>query len=285
MVRAGDASLHPDWRAGSDSPTFDIAVSYYGDTPEAFSDAVLVHRCKGGKWEGLSAFFANHPEILERYDWFWLPDDDIAATADDLNRLFDIVEARGLEIAQPSLSWDSYYSHLITINNPRFELRYTNFVEIMVPLLSAAHLRRVLPSFAGRRYGWGFDSCWPRLMPNPPHRAAIIDAVIVHHTRPVWTGGLYEKGIAAARKESIEIFSSFGFSTPRNVVYAGVDRSGRLLGRNPRLWTKLAAGWRPFRTYRRPDGSLPMKARKFVKEVGKVCFGRLDLSPLEFPEP
>lgn len=284
VVRAGDASLHPSWRAGPERPTFDLAVSYYGGEPKTNSDAVLVHRRQGGKWEGLSAFFADHPEALERYDWFWLPDDDIATTTGDLNRLFDEAEARGLEIAQPSLSWGSYFSHLITLNNPRFELRYTDYVEIMAPVLSAAMLRRVLPSFAGRRYGWGLDCVWPRAMPDPPYRAAILDTIAVHHSRPVWTSELYRAGTSAAREEMRENLSSFGISKPRTSVYAGIDRSGRRLERGPQLWAELYAGWRPLRGHRTPDGGSPLPTRRFIKSIWRVCLAPIDLSPVEIPE-
>jgi hypothetical protein len=80
---------------------------------------------KGGKWEGLHAFFAEHPGILNLYDWVWLPDDDIDTTATTINSLFDLMDEQRLDLAQPSLSWDSYYTYFATLNNPRFKLRYT----------------------------------------------------------------------------------------------------------------------------------------------------------------
>ncbi len=155
VVRAGDASLHPQWLGGSEPATFDLAVSYYDSDPNAFAEAQLRHIAKGGKWEGLHAFFADNPKVLHEYDWIWLPDDDIATTTPSINRLFDLVATHELDIAQPSLSWDSYVGPFITLHNPCFQIRWTNFVEVMAPVFSSNALRRIVPAFEGRRFSWG----------------------------------------------------------------------------------------------------------------------------------
>lgn len=56
VVRCGDSSLHRNWVMGRRH--FDVGVSYYGsDSAAEFPEADYVHRCKGGKWDGLFLFF------------------------------------------------------------------------------------------------------------------------------------------------------------------------------------------------------------------------------------
>jgi hypothetical protein len=279
-VRAGDSSLHPQWLDGSEAPTFDLAVCYYGDDPKIFSDCALHYSVKGGKWEGLHAFFAANPDVFEKYDWIWLPDDDIATTTESINRLFDLTQRHALEVAQPSLTWDSYFSLLITLQNPCFELRWTNFAEIMVPVFRTQFLRTIVPTFAGRRFGTGLDYIWARWMPDPWYRTAIIDAVAVRHTRPAGKGNLSLGAGNAQKAEWNALLQAYGLSTPTTVVYAGLDVSGRILSRGPRLWAALYRGWRPLLRLKSGTGQVPIKTLKFFKRVNKTVLGRLDLTHL-----
>jgi hypothetical protein len=284
VVRAGDASLHPSWLEGQEPATFDLAVSYYGDDPDAFSGTTLRHFAKGGKWDGLYAFFMSNPVVLDAYDWVWLPDDDIATTTASINRLFDLVAEHALEIAQPSLTWDSYVGPFITLHNPRFQIRWTNFVEIMVPILSSAALRRIVPAFAGRHFGWGLDSVWSRWMPEPMFRAAIIDAVSVRHTRPVGKGNLSGGQAAAQKAERDELLARYGLKKkPRAVVYAGRDERGRLLRGGLRLGAALYMGWMPLRRLSYPKGQFPIRTRKLIKHVRRMAMTLPDLAPLPLP--
>jgi hypothetical protein len=280
VVRAGDASLHPQWLDGGEAPTFDFAVCYYGDDPKAFSDCALRYAVKGGKWDGFHAFFAANPNIFEKYDWIWLPDDDIATNTACINRLFDLTEKHTLHLAQPSLTWDSYFSHLITVQNPCFELRWTNFVEIMAPVFRADFLRKIVPTFAGRRFGTGLDFMWARWMAEPWYRTGIIDAVAVRHTRPVGKGSLTLGANDAPKAELDALLGAYSLAKPTSVVYAGLDTHGHLWTRGPRLWAALYRGWIPLRKSNRGHGRRPHSTRRLVKRMSKIALGRLDLTPL-----
>jgi hypothetical protein len=280
IVRAGDASLHPQWFDGGEPPTFDLAVCYYGDDPKAFPDCASRYAVKGGKWDGLHAFFVANPDVFEKYDWIWLPDDDIATTTASINRLFDLAEKHSLDVAQPSLTWDSYFSLLITLRNPCFELRWTNFAEVMVPVFRAQFLCKIAPTFVGRRFGTGLDYMWARWMPDPWYRAGIIDAVAVRHTRPAGKGNLSLGAENAQKAEWNTLLQAYGLATPAAVVYAGLDANGRILRRGPRLWAALYRGWRPLRRLSYGTGQVPIKGLKLVKRVSKTVAGKLDLTPL-----
>ena len=69
--------------------------------------------------------------------------------ADNINKLFCEMEERRIEIAQPGLS-HSYYTFKHTLRDRTCVLRYTNFVEIMLPCFSRAALKKVLHTFDGQ---------------------------------------------------------------------------------------------------------------------------------------
>jgi hypothetical protein len=226
IVRAGDQSLHEDW-LGDGSRNFDLVVSYYGDDPNRFrriNTVRLDH--KGGKFDGLHRLLSERPEFLSNYDYVWLPDDDIAADAATIDRLFAIMAEFDLLIAQPALSWDSYFAFPATLRFPGFRLRYSSTVEPMVPCFAAPYLRRVLPLFDGLRFAWGIDFIWTRLMPEPRNRAAIIDEAVVRHTRRFGTGSLYQSDIRpAAERRTLQ--KRFGIdAVPPAGVYGGVTEAG-----------------------------------------------------------
>ncbi len=137
VVRAGKASLHPTWLNQSwETRSFDMIVSYYSE--EAYAahvaqpgvNAVLV---KGGKWDGLYKTLTDEAVDLSAYDYIWLPDDDIETNGLAIETMFAMAREHGLTVCQPSLTPQSYFSHFLLIQCAAFRLRYTNYIEIMVP--------------------------------------------------------------------------------------------------------------------------------------------------------
>ncbi|GAP37529.1 DUF707 domain-containing protein [Piscinibacter sakaiensis] len=183
LFRAGPKSLHPHAVQGIEQLPFDYALSWFGDTPPEAPGAAFVHLQKGPKWPGLEQTLLVHAAQIAGYRYVWLPDDDLLCDPAGVARMFAVCEDLGLELAQPALTPDSYFSHAITLQHAGFQLRFTNFVEIMAPVLSQAMLARVLPTLAGNASGYGLDGLWPRM--SSLGRLAIIDATPIRHTRPV----------------------------------------------------------------------------------------------------
>lgn len=273
VVRAGEASLHRQWLKGGNR-SWDLIVSWYGDSPYECTADETVIRIKGGKGDGLAATFAALPELLGRYEYFWLPDDDIETDNETICALFDIASTEGLAVCQPSLTHDSYFSYLHTLQSPSFRLRYSSFVEVMVPCLSREHLQRVLPYFERNPSAFGVDWIWTRLDPDNRYRAAIVDAIAVRHTRPVGVF-LHERirgrGEDPAARER-EIFAAFGIAQPDTgfACYGGRRRgSGRPSGplatrllmaqdylANIRSWKTKKPWKRAWRLFRKSTASL-----------------------------
>lgn len=183
VVRCGDRSLHPEWCVGAHR--FDIAISYFGnDESKTFPEAIRVHRLKAGKWDGLANFFRENADLINQYNQFWFPDDDIATDAHTIDNMFDLFRQHKLDLGQPSLTSDSYFSHPMTLQNPSFDLRYMSFIEIMVPVMSNSFLKQALETFNRTRTGFGLDYVWASMVEDP-RRIAILDKVAVKHTRPV----------------------------------------------------------------------------------------------------
>lgn len=237
VVRAGEASLHRKWLEGQDR-NWDLVVSWYGDTPyRPIADEIVIP-IKGGKGDGLVATFAALPELIGRYEYFWLPDDDIDTDCATICTLFDIASRESLKICQPALTHDSYHSYLHTLVSPSFQLRYTSFVEVMVPCIARDHLIRVLPYFERNPSCFGVDRIWTRLDPDNHYRAAIIDVAVVRHTRPVGTfllERIVARGLDPGAREK-EILAAFGLANPDPgfPCYAGRRRGN---GRPYGAWT------------------------------------------------
>jgi uncharacterized protein YozE (UPF0346 family) len=183
IAAVGKESLHHNWIDKSDG--FDLHLIVYDDSFEKYkNDTVLIQQSKGQKFKLIYDYLTSNIDILNQYDYFYIPDDDILIDVENIHHLFDYMEKYKLAIAQPALT-NSYYSYLITVRKPDTLLRYTNFIEMMQPCFSRKALKKVLFTFNENASGWGIDFHWGILVDFRYYNMAIIDDVISVHTRPV----------------------------------------------------------------------------------------------------
>jgi hypothetical protein len=233
IVRAGDSSLHPAWTHAPATRDWDLVVSYFGADRERYrDDSGLRIDDRGLKFPGLHALLARE-SFWRDYDYIWLPDDDLRITQEGVGALFAEMAALDLELAQPALSWASYYSHAFTLRHPSFRARYTNFVEIMAPCFRRDLLEACVPALAESISGWGLDWVFPRRCRDPARGAAILDSVTMTHTRPV--GGptyavLRERGITAA-DERDALLARQGIVPGGTPIVGAVTGAGAVLDR------------------------------------------------------
>jgi hypothetical protein len=83
--------------------------------------------------------------VLFRYERVWLPDDDIAADVESVERLFDLVEKHRLATCQPAIDRGDVTFRTLRVQ-PGYVLRYSRFVESMCPLFTREALQRTLPT-------------------------------------------------------------------------------------------------------------------------------------------
>jgi hypothetical protein len=245
LARVGASSLHPRWLDGNGSRNWDLRLVPYQAIDDAtVGDVAVGEVVPGPKWTGLRE--ALHAwDGWRDYDAIWMPDDDLDATSEDIDRLFDVAAAVGLDLFAPALDDASHYAHFSTRRNPRFFGRWVGFVEIMMPGFSRAALERLLPTFdlSETGWGWGLDSVWPKILNY--ENVGIVDAVAVTHTRPV--GAMRD---AALRRrvlaESDRLTEQYGCGQVHRTFGAfGEDLVKRDDLSADALRDELIAGWAP----------------------------------------
>ncbi|MFS3135928.1 DUF707 domain-containing protein [Gluconacetobacter sacchari] len=235
LGRVGDNSLHRSWIADRTvARNWDLQLNAYakdvsrcqdGDLPPVFD--------YGTKWDSIARHFRANPDLLDRYEYVMLPDDDLLMAAGDINRLFDIAVEHDLTMAQPAMTIESYLSHAVVLRMPGFRLRYATFLESMACCIKSSYLRTLLPMFERHFTGWGTDLIWAMLMRAPAYRAAIVDAVPMTHTRPLYSGPIYDtfaEGKVDPHEEVRSLMACFE-NHPRGMhVYGGYLNDGRRVG-------------------------------------------------------
>ena len=280
VVRAGKNSLHPAWLAGETDRNWDLIVSAY-DLAAKFDavPGVKVVLQPGGKWDGIHALFAGS-DLLSRYEYIWLPDDDIATNCADINAIFACARRYNLEVAQPALTRESYFSHFLFMQCPGFELRYSNSIEIMVPCLKAGLLALVLDDFRNSQSGFGMDTIWTRLSVKPQYKAAILDSIAVHHTRPVGKvlrGNMANRG-ATPEQECQQLEACYNVREQTlPLIYAAVESDGTRREGCAQLGFAMALRYlKVFRHFRQRGKA----AEKILQIVRRQLKMRVNLSPL-----
>lgn len=180
FVAAGEGSLHRQLLKGN--ANFDLHLLIYDGSYSKFCNDTDFIACDAGyKMDMTYRYLHRHPDLLNKYEYFFLMDDDIEMSTEEVNKLFGIMKQYHLRIAQPALVM-SYYTYEHTLHNPFCILRYTNFVEMMIPCFSKEALIKVLPTFEEKICFKGIEYHWAKMVGNG---IAIIDIVKVVHTRPV----------------------------------------------------------------------------------------------------
>ena len=183
FVPVGKDSLHRQLLKGD--ADFDLHLLIYDGSYNKFcNDSDFVACDAGYKMDMTYRYLHRHPELFEKYEYFFLLDDDIVISTENVNRLFSMMREYQLKIAQPSLVM-SYYTYKHTAFHPFYILRYTNFVEMMMPCFSRDALKAVLPTFEQKIRWCGIEMHWPVLVGSNHKDMAIVDAVSAKHTRPV----------------------------------------------------------------------------------------------------
>lgn len=187
VVAAGKNSLHRQLLKGN--ADYDLHLLIYDNSYEIYCNDTKYIDCQSGyKMDMFYRYVHSHPTYLDKYDYFFLMDDDVEMDTKDVNELFRLMRKYELKIAQPSLVM-SYYTYEHTLRNPLCILRYTNFVEMMMPCFSKEALLEVLPTFEHQVRGCGIEFHWPLLINDNHKNMAVIDAVSAKHTRRLerWT--------------------------------------------------------------------------------------------------
>uniref|UniRef100_UPI003F9EA1D4 DUF707 domain-containing protein n=1 Tax=Rhodoblastus sp. TaxID=1962975 RepID=UPI003F9EA1D4 len=169
------------------SRNYDLLLNYYAPPKEPPAPAEYVVVQSGTKVTAIDKLLAERPEILTQYDYVLFLDDDIGLSAQDIDRLFSVMRDEKLDLAQPSLTPDSYGSFPALYrkkDSPGF--RRVNYVEIMAPAFSRRALIANKDSFSRSISGFSVDALigaqTTRLF-GPT--TAVVDSVAAEHKRRI----------------------------------------------------------------------------------------------------
>lgn len=243
LARVGGNSLHRCWIDHGRPRDWDLHLCPYQEIPsQSGLDCTVGEVIPGPKWSGLRSLLAKWDGWRE-YDYVWLPDDDVFASQDTINRMFEFAAALDFQLFAPALQEASYYEHFSTMRNPSFHARSVGFVEIMVPCFRRETLEQLLPTLdlTTTGWGWGLDSVWPKLLGY--EGLGIIDATPVLHTRPVGQfrdAELYR----SVNEESDRLLAEYDCQQ-RHTVFAACDANLQPMQLDPdRLLVAAVEGWR-----------------------------------------
>lgn len=150
-------------------------------TEEVFKKCKIIKE-SGHKWH----FLKKHvtPDVVREYNFIFAWDDDIDIEMFDYKRFINVMESNKLEVAQPSLTHDSFFTYPLTLRQSDKIGRYVDYVEVMVQVFrfdAWSKFWQIIESdwnFAG----WGYDELAKNLCGFKS--MAIVDCEAVRHTKP-----------------------------------------------------------------------------------------------------
>lgn len=188
FTSAGDRHSIDGWLSPGPRGNWDLITAYYGDDEREFARlsaaSVYAFRNKGSKFQNLKRALSLEPNLLDRYDYVWVCDDDIVMTSDQICTMFRTAEQFGFWVCQPAFSDLGKISHDFTRRQTPDGIRIVNFVEVTCPLFQRAKLAAFMDVYDGSLVGWGIDF-WFSILLNARGNArfAVVDSVLVINRR------------------------------------------------------------------------------------------------------
>lgn len=232
IVRAGAESLHKHYfYEDTNQRSWDrMVLSYTAPTELDLNNCEFVVQGGLSKWTDCSELLGMDFFSKLGYEYVLLVDDDLVPSDHDaINILFERAKQFGFEVCQPSLTHDSYYSWVVTLQSPAFHARYTNFVECMCPVFSRNFLTGAQQEIGKAVSGCGLDLIFSELCDPSKNLIGIVDDISFRHTKPVdlEEGGFYKHLRAHgvdSRKEIHDFMQRYGMNKKDIVTIGGIPK-------------------------------------------------------------
>lgn len=165
---------------------YDIFVCYYGNNNQhpylKYSDYYVAR--KGGKFDNFYHFWnlnaTDLPFNIKDYDRYFILDDDIIISCEDINKLFIVMEKMNLDVLQPSFDLHkSKLSYTFNISRPNHFLHFTNLIEVGVMMFNKKSLEKCMEMYEPSLitgYGLDYFFIWC-LGKDKEHNYAVIDFI------------------------------------------------------------------------------------------------------------
>lgn len=201
-----DHVIH-DWVQGE--AHFDLALlDYTADGVQNRPSSTYYQQLRGFKWHMLADFL---PEVLDQYDYFWFPDDDIVTSTADINQMFKVFAGGPFILAQPALTHNSHHSWRVLLQKGT-GYRRVSHVEVMCPLMTRETVKKLLSTFKENQSSWGYDLAWTELLGRKG--IGVLDQVAVWHSKPVGGRSLYKLLQTPAQQECDAMVAKYHCKKP-----------------------------------------------------------------------
>ncbi len=260
FTRGGNDSLHPLWLMQKDAArTWDLHVSYFGDKGapmNAGDDGVSFTQDDARyKWGGMRVCLDKKPFNLDDYEYIAFPDDDLVVTTEGWNRAFALMKQYDLHAAQLALHPNSFYTINMTLQRPGTRLRYTNYVECMVPVARVEVFKHVSQYFGDPQSSWGIDHVIGALLKDKPNSMAMLDAAPALHTRAHGVSPMYKdmtKGGLDYYEQEAAFLGRLGLKRIERETLGAIDNDGKRVtdltwSKKPIFWSRALRAARHFR--------------------------------------
>ena len=221
IVRCGKESLHVNWIEANASYNV-ILIPYTDINPENKINCFVTDKCIGQKWLPIHSFIVNNFDFVIKHQYFG-SQMTIYIWIEILECFFKAAHEDQVIMAQPALSLNNNYSHIITLSFPNIYSRSVSFVEIMAPLFSREALLSCLWTFNLNTTGWGLEEIWFKILQSKINgdleKIKIYDAFPMTHTRPL--GGQDRGdgilGDESPMKEKFKLHNDWNLRTMRRI--------------------------------------------------------------------
>jgi len=181
FTSAGDNTQFYNHWLGEDR-NYDVWCVYYGNNDENYNmyEKIVdkIWKRKGSKFQNFHYIYTNYRELLDKYDRFFIVDDDIIINTNDIHNLFDISIKYDLWLCQPSYTSDSKISWKYTAHQTGNILRYTNFTEVGTTVFSKYAIHKFMEYYDPILIGWGIDLFYIWVLgEDKQNKYAIIDSI------------------------------------------------------------------------------------------------------------
>ena len=184
-------------------PNFELLLfNHTGESKDSPGVSVNTDHYISAKTEnkGQVFHFINEYLISKQlsFNYIGIIDDDIIFKVSDFNYMLHIAELHNLDIFQPSIAKDSYFSHRKFVNRSGLLVSSVDWIEIMAPFYRQELFAACKDYFLMTISGQGID-CF--LMPviqkiQDKCNTAIVHAAIIKHYRPIRSHQrIYENGL------------------------------------------------------------------------------------------
>lgn len=195
-------------------PAFDLMTySYSGDAwtnANVYSTPIAVshHLSFTSEFHGESLkYILSYVNTLDEYDLVLVLNGDIMISFSSINTCLFVAGAHGLDVFQPSLSLDSFYSHSFLLNKPGVFMESAPHTDMVALGISRRVANALLAENVFPISSWGIDSIvLPSiLLRNKWKLPVVIHASIARHCKPVESSNTIFSNGKSARQELDEI--------------------------------------------------------------------------------